>query len=171
MIIRQIRITPVAFLDPPLLNAAGVHQPWALRAIVEIVTDEGLTGLGETYGDLGHLGKVRECAQALIGLDVHALNTMYARVTAIVGEDAQRVPTASQERSIDRVFSAFEVACLDVRGKAAGVPVSDLLGGRVRTRCRTARTSSTSGPATPARNRTGSAPPWTKRASSRRPDS
>ncbi|KXH32490.1 mandelate racemase/muconate lactonizing enzyme domain-containing protein [Colletotrichum nymphaeae SA-01] len=32
----------------------------------------------------------------------------------------------------DKVFSPFEVACLDIQGKLAGVPVSDLLGGRVR---------------------------------------
>ncbi|MFC5825554.1 glucarate dehydratase family protein [Nonomuraea insulae] len=136
MIIRQIHVTPVAFRDPPLLNAAGVHEPWALRTIVEVVTDEGLTGLGETYGDLDHLGKVRECAQALIGLDIHALNTMYARIAAIVGERVTDLHgltgVATKEKSVDRVFSPFEVACLDIRGKAAGVPVSDLLGGKVR---------------------------------------
>ena len=32
----------------------------------------------------------------------------------------------------DKVFSPFEVACLDLQGKAAGLPVSDLLGGAVR---------------------------------------
>ncbi len=32
----------------------------------------------------------------------------------------------------DRVFSPFEVACLDIQGKAAGRPVADLLGGAVR---------------------------------------
>jgi glucarate dehydratase len=32
----------------------------------------------------------------------------------------------------DRVFSPFEVACLDIQGKAAGLPVADLLGGAVR---------------------------------------
>ncbi|RVX38072.1 glucarate dehydratase [Nonomuraea polychroma] len=136
MIIREIRVTPVAFRDPPLLNAAGVHEPWALRTIVEVVTDEGLTGLGETYGDLEHLGKVRECAQALVGLDVHAVNTMYARIGAIVGDVVTDLHgltgAATKEKSVDRVFAAFEVACLDIRGKAAGVPVVDLLGGRVR---------------------------------------
>ncbi|MCF6474000.1 glucarate dehydratase [Nonomuraea sp. MG754425] len=136
MIIRQIRVTPVAFRDPPLLNAAGVHEPWALRTIVEVITDQGLTGLGETYGDLEHLGKVRECAQALIGLDVHALNTMYARISAIIGGTVKDLHgltgAATKEKSVDRVFSPFEVACLDIRGKAAGVPVSDLLGGTVR---------------------------------------
>ncbi|MET8993325.1 glucarate dehydratase family protein [Nonomuraea wenchangensis] len=136
MIIREIHVTPVAFRDPPLLNAAGVHEPWALRTIVEVVTDEGLTGLGETYGDLGHLGKVRECAQALVGLDVHAMNEMYARVAATVGDVVTDLHgltgVATKEKSVDRVFAAFEVACLDIRGKAAGVPVVDLLGGRVR---------------------------------------
>ncbi|NRQ39004.1 glucarate dehydratase [Nonomuraea sp. NN258] len=136
MIIREIRVTPVAFRDPPLLNAAGVHEPWALRTIVEVITDEGLTGLGETYGDLGHLGKVGECARALIGLDVHHTRAMYARISAIVGDVVSDLHgltgVATQEKSIDRVFSPFEVACLDIRGKAAGVPVVDLLGGRVR---------------------------------------
>ncbi|MFI7692232.1 glucarate dehydratase family protein [Nonomuraea sp. NPDC049655] len=136
MIIRQIHVTPVAFRDPPLLNAAGVHEPWALRTIVEIVTDEGISGLGETYGDLGHLTKVRECAQVLLGLDVHATNEMYARIAATVGDVVTDLHgltgVATKEKSVDRVFSPFEVACLDVRGKAAGVPVVDLLGGRVR---------------------------------------
>ncbi|MFI7614102.1 glucarate dehydratase family protein [Nonomuraea terrae] len=130
MIIQQVHVTPVAFRDPPLLNASGVHEPWALRTIVEIVTDDGLTGLGETYGDLHHLNRVRECAKALIGLDVHALHTMYARIDAIVGTGRQS--GATKEKSVDRVFSPFEVACLDIRGKATGVPVFELLGGKVR---------------------------------------
>ncbi|MFB4291027.1 glucarate dehydratase family protein [Nonomuraea sp. ATR24] len=136
MIITQVHVTPVAFRDPPLLNAAGAHEPWALRTVVEIVTDEGLSGLGETYGDLGHLSKVRECARTLVGLDVHATNEMYRRIAATVGDAVTDLHgltgVATKEKSVDRVFAAFEVACLDIRGKAAGVPVVDLLGGRVR---------------------------------------
>ena len=45
--------------DPPLLNVVGVHQPWALRAIVEVHTDSGLLGLGETYADETHLARLR----------------------------------------------------------------------------------------------------------------
>lgn len=48
--IKDIRVTPVAFRDPPLLNTVGVHEPFALRAVVEVVTESGLLGLGETYG-------------------------------------------------------------------------------------------------------------------------
>lgn len=53
--ITGVDITPVAFHDPALLNAVGVHEPYALRAIVEVHTDQGITGLGETYADDGHL--------------------------------------------------------------------------------------------------------------------
>ena len=36
MRISEVALTPIAFPDPPLLNSAGVHQPWALRTIVEL---------------------------------------------------------------------------------------------------------------------------------------
>lgn len=78
MRIREINVTPVAFRDPPLLNAAGVHEPWALRTIVEVVTDEGLTGLGETYGDFDHLVRVRDAARALVGHDVRRVLALAA---------------------------------------------------------------------------------------------
>ncbi|MEZ0072324.1 glucarate dehydratase family protein [Planotetraspora sp. GP83] len=137
MLIREVHVTPVAFRDPPLLNAAGVHEPWALRTIVEVVTDEGLTGLGETYGDLDHLGKVRDAARSLIGLDVYHHNAVYAAVIASVGADVVvdrhgLTGAATHEKTVDRVFSPFEVACLDIKGKAAGRPVVELLGGKVR---------------------------------------
>ncbi|GAA4581937.1 glucarate dehydratase family protein [Planotetraspora phitsanulokensis] len=137
MLIREVTVTPVAFRDPPLLNAAGVHEPWALRTIVEVVTDEGVTGLGETYGDLDHLAKTRTAARSLIGLDPYNRNAVYTAVAASVGADVVTdahglTGAATLEKTVDRVFSPFEVACLDIQGKAAGRPVADLLGGRVR---------------------------------------
>lgn len=137
MRIREITITPVAFRDPPLLNATGVHEPWALRSIVEVVTDEGLTGLGESYGDLSHLDRLRTAAGALVGVDVYALHTVYRRVAAGVGSDVHTdqhglTGAGSNQKTVDAVFSPFEVACLDIQGKAAGRPICDLLGGAVR---------------------------------------
>ena len=49
--ITHVRVTPIAFRDAPLLNAAGIHEPWALRSIVEIETSDGRVGISETYGD------------------------------------------------------------------------------------------------------------------------
>ncbi|MFI6896469.1 glucarate dehydratase family protein [Streptomyces sp. NPDC050256] len=135
--ITGVRITPVAFRDPALLNAVGVHEPYALRAIVEVDTGEGLVGLGETYADEGHLRRLRAAADALTGMDVYALGAMHRKVAEVLaGDDGTggsgltgMITTSS---AVDRVFSPFEVACLDLQGKAAGRPVSDLLGGAVR---------------------------------------
>nr|WP_139279876.1 glucarate dehydratase family protein [Rhodococcus yunnanensis] len=135
--ITGVRITPVAFVDPPLLNTVGVHQPYALRAIIQLDTDAGIVGLGETYADTAHLARLDAAAEAITGLDVFALNAIRAAIdtqlasSTITGGDgvAGMITTAS---TTDRVLSPFEVACLDVQGKALGRPVSDLLGGKVR---------------------------------------
>ncbi len=131
------RITPVAFADPPLLNTVGVHQPYALRAIIQLDTDVGLVGLGETYADVVHLERLEAAADAIVGLDVFALNTIRDTISVRLGGDstgdgsglAGMITSASV---VDRVFSPLEVACLDVQGHATGRPVSDLLGGKVR---------------------------------------
>jgi glucarate dehydratase len=130
------RVTPVAFVDPPLLNTVGVHQPYALRAIIQLDTDAGLVGLGETYADQTHLARLEAAADAIAGLDVFSLNTIRAAIAErLRGDDSDAVGTAGMITSastVDQVFSPIEVACLDVQGHATGRPVSDLLGGTVR---------------------------------------
>jgi glucarate dehydratase len=129
------RITPVAFADPPLLNTVGVHQPYALRAIIQLDTDAGLVGLGETYADTRHLARLEAAAEALVGLDVFALNAIRAAIADRLRGDDAAVGTAGMittASAVDQVFSPFEVACLDVQGHATGRPVADLLGGAVR---------------------------------------
>ncbi|NDL58830.1 glucarate dehydratase family protein [Phytoactinopolyspora mesophila] len=135
--ITGVDITPVAFPDPPLLNVAGVHQPWALRSIIEIRTGDGLVGLGESYGDAGHLDRLRQVAGELPGLDVFDLAQLRRRVARVVGgaaaADRHGLTGGSSERKTElSAFSPFEVAMLDLQGQAIGRPVSDLLGGRVR---------------------------------------
>src|SRR5258705_529806 len=44
MKIVDYRVTPIAFSDPPLRAAMGLHAPYALRTIVEIVADDGAGG-------------------------------------------------------------------------------------------------------------------------------
>ncbi|GFJ96143.1 hypothetical protein [Phytohabitans rumicis] len=79
--IDYVSVTPIAFPDPPLLNSVGIHEPWALRTIVE-VSAGGLVGLGETYGDQAHLDMVRQVAPALAGLDPFDLNGLRARLAS-----------------------------------------------------------------------------------------
>jgi glucarate dehydratase len=129
------RITPVAFADPPLLNTVGVHQPYALRAIIELDTESGVVGLGETYADTLHLARLDAAADAIIGLDVFSLNAIRAAIADRLRGDSRAVGTAGMittASAVDQVFSPFEVACLDVQGHATGRPVCDLLGGKVR---------------------------------------
>jgi glucarate dehydratase len=131
--ITKATVTPIAFADPPLLTAAGVHQPFALRAIIEVETDAGLAGLGETYADEKHLTALGAAAKAIEGTDVYDTNEIYRRVQALA-PPATTIASglAGDSDAVDRVFSPFEVACLDIQGKATGRPVSDLLGGKVR---------------------------------------
>jgi glucarate dehydratase len=131
--ITGVTITPVAFADPPLLNSVGVHEPFALRAIVEVATDAGLAGLGETYADEKHLAALHAAAAAITGADVYHTEEIYRRVQAIAAPETTIASgLIGHSAATDRVFSPFEVACLDIQGKAAGRPVADLLGGAVR---------------------------------------
>ena len=137
--IARVHVTPVAFSDPPLLNVVGVHQPWALRAIVEVHTDEGSLGLGETYADEAHLARLEAVAAALPGHDPYDLHGLRALVDETLGREVGGAGASfggmlDVRSAVDTVYSPFEVACLDVQGRETDRPVSDLLGGAVRDR-------------------------------------
>jgi glucarate dehydratase len=130
-------VTPIAFPDPPLLNVAGVHQPWALRSIIEVRTGDGFVGLGESYGDAAHLELLRRVACELPGLDAFDIARLRRQVARVLGgadaADQHGLTGGSSERKTElSAFSPFEVALLDVQGQAIGRPVCDLLGGKVR---------------------------------------
>lgn len=114
MTVAGYRVIPVAFPDPPLRNSTGVHEPYALRTLVRLETAEGLVGWGETYGGA-------EMAAAL-----------QAAAPAVLGRRALEMTPLRSEIPDPRVYSALEVAFLDLAGQQLGVRVSDLLGGAVR---------------------------------------
>ncbi|MFC4909403.1 glucarate dehydratase family protein [Actinomadura gamaensis] len=135
--IADVTVTPVAVKDAPLLTSIGVHQPYALRSIVEVRTGDGITGLGEAYGDDTTLHRLRTAAAALPGLDVFDLNGLAARVAAALAGVGAATPTelageASVAKAVASVVAPLEVACYDAQGRLLGRPVADLLGGRVR---------------------------------------
>ena len=130
----DVRITPIAFRDPPLLNVAGVHEPWALRSIIEVQTADGRVGLGESYGDQQTLANLNEVAPQLVGLDAFNTNQLMRVVYAAVGGDADTgavFPPAGDKARATAV-GAFEVAFLDLQAQILGRPLYQLLGGAVR---------------------------------------
>ena len=130
-------ITPIAVVDPPLLNSVGVHQPYALRAVVQVHTDAGITGLAEAYGDDPTLDRLRRVIPALTGLDIFDIHGLTRRVSvALAGVEAdtptELIGVASVAKAVAATVAAFEVALFDIQGKATGRRVCDLLGGPVR---------------------------------------
>jgi len=133
-LITQIVITPIAIVDPPLLNAAGLHAPYALRTIVEIVTYDGVSGISEIPGTREIDLALAQARELLIGKDVFQLNDIRRTLVAHFGQDtaAERGVAPWDQRKMVHIFSAVEVACLDIMGKILNRPVVDLLGGRMR---------------------------------------
>jgi len=139
--IEAMTVTPVAMGDPPLRNAAGLHAPYALRVIVELVAENGHYGLGEMPGSaemVAELNSVRDC---VIGQDCFHLNKIAAAIEQRLDMPGMRRGYSQVDenygraaRKFARVYSPIEVACYDLMGKTVGRPVCDLLGGRVRDR-------------------------------------
>lgn len=115
MKITGVETTVVAVPDPPLRNVNGVHEPYAVRVILQLHTDEGVSGLGEMPGGTRFKAELDTAAAKIIGLNPY--HTEWLRAL---------FPDSP------RLWSAFEVPCLDIVGHATGRSVSDLLGGAVR---------------------------------------
>ena len=127
MKIVDIRPTTVTVpLEAPLRHANGCHWGRFVRTIVEVETDDGIIGLGEMGGG----GESAEAA-------------FRAMKNYLVGHDPARIeemrflianPTASLYNNRTQLLAALEFACLDIIGQKWGVPVSEILGGRLRER-------------------------------------
>ncbi|MFC6281450.1 glucarate dehydratase family protein [Polaromonas aquatica] len=138
--IKHVRVTPIAFRDGPLLNASGIHEPWALRSIVEVESSDGRVGISETYGDEPMVRVLEQARMLLIDLSPFDLNVMEERVRAAIkpgraGDGSvqfELAPGSHTAKNADKVISAMEVAMLDLQGQILGLPICDLLGGAVR---------------------------------------
>jgi len=127
MKITDIRATPVTVpLDAPLRHANGCHWGRFVRTIIEVETDEGLIGLGEMGGGgESAVAAFQGLKSYLVGHDPAQLERMRFLIAN---------PTASLYNNRTQILAALEFACLDLLGQKWGVPVHDILGGRVRDR-------------------------------------
>ncbi|MDR1282964.1 MAG: glucarate dehydratase [Opitutaceae bacterium] len=121
MKIIDLKVRTVAIpLTCQLRHNTGVHPGYFLRTILELVTDEGIVGLGEVGGG-DQRGALLKLKPRVVGLDPFHLETIKLKVLRSI-----------YYLSNARLYAAIEMACLDIIGKAVNRPLCDLLGGPVR---------------------------------------
>jgi galactonate dehydratase len=127
-----MKITRVEIFDIDCPKRPGWNP-----VFVRIYTDEGITGVGEAglAYDLGHSAAahmVKEIAQAmLIGFDPMNTEALWSRMLRESFWGLGGGPI------IYAAMSAIDTALWDIKGKALGVPVYQLLGGKTNAKLRT----------------------------------
>lgn len=127
MKIRSIEAIPVRVPRAHVSRSAFGTRTATNAGIVRLETDEGITGWGEISlvwwrEGAGLCPAVRDLlAPALVGEDVADVSRLSRRMEALL-----------PGRTDAPARAGIEMAMLDVVGKAAGVPVHTLLGGRFR---------------------------------------
>ena len=101
---------------------------------VKLTTDNGITGIGEvyaaTFGPKAMVAMIEDFfARYVEGMDPFAMEAMWRKA---YGSGFTLRPDAS----LSGVLSGLEIALWDIKGKALGVPVYQLLGGKVHDRLR-----------------------------------
>ncbi|HZS50816.1 MAG TPA: enolase C-terminal domain-like protein [Bryobacterales bacterium] len=123
-IVDIIPTTVTVPLEAPIRHSNGAHWGRFVRTIVEVKTDDGLSG----WGEMGGGGESAEAAfrslkNYLVGHNPFHLEALRWKISN---------PTASLYNNRTQLHAAIEFACLDLIGKKLGVSVSELLGGRLR---------------------------------------
>lgn len=114
------------------ITAIDCHPVWIghrNQLLVKITTDQGLHGWGESGfsgRELAVMGAISHYREWLIGRDPMQAGALWQELYRGQYFEGGRVLTAA--------ISAIDIALHDIRGKALGVPVHQLLGGRHRTR-------------------------------------
>jgi galactonate dehydratase len=94
---------------------------------VKVSTDDGLTGVGEAtieYRETTVAEAIRELGRLFIGRDPHQIEALW--------HEAYRSTYFRGGPIYMSALSAVEMALWDIKGKALGVPIYQLLGGKVR---------------------------------------
>jgi len=124
MKIIEIKMTPVTVpMEAPLRWSLGVETGTS-RTIVEVMTDEGIVGLGETYGGEATIRALESVKHMIVGNDPFQFEKMLKKLQVFCISYETLVPP--------HVIAAIDMACLDIMGKALKRPVCDLIGGRYR---------------------------------------
>lgn len=142
MKITDMIVTPISMADAPLRNSVGVHEPYIARILVELVSEDGHSGFGESGYSSQVLADLESLREVVVGRDMFDVTAMRQAIDERLhgrqfdSQDAilQNFDLTPRRRStaVERTFSPIEVASLDLAGHVLGVPVVNLLGGKVR---------------------------------------
>lgn len=113
----KLKITKIRYYSAPGYTKPLFNQA---RGIVEIETDGGITGIGEG----GSPDMISQCAQMMIGADPFRIEHIW--------QNLYRGMFYPPGREKLHALGALEMALWDIKGKALGVPVYELLGGATR---------------------------------------
>src|ERR1017187_5776851 len=129
----KTRITRVRIYKPSDLNQLFNQS----NMLVTVETEAGITGIGEG----GSKDTLEQCAGSLIGKDPF-------RIEAIWQEEymAWFYPPGLEKQ---HAMGALDLALWDIKGKALGLPVYQMLGGAVRNYCETYNTGNVRPPNAP----------------------
>ncbi len=127
----RIRALRTHVLEAPLKEPFAYSQAWYDRRgamLVEITTEDGVTGWGEAYGPARLTAPVAAFyGELLVGRD--------AMATEAIWQDLyNRLRDHGQKGLAIEALSAVDIALWDIRGRVLGEPVHRLLGGPIRDR-------------------------------------
>src|ERR1041385_1719030 len=98
---------------------------------VRVYTDQGIVGQGETTdAAAGNVPLIRSFARMLVGQDPLNIDAAFERIRT------SGIFAGAQGGQYVTALTGIEIALWDIAGKALGVPVYQLMGGRVRDRVR-----------------------------------
>lgn len=127
----RIRALRTHVLEAPLKEPFAYSQAWYDRRgamLVEITTEDGVTGWGEAYGPARLTAPVAAFyGELLLGRDAMATE-------AIWQELYNRLRDHGRKGLAIEALSAVDIALWDIRGRVLGEPVHRLLGGPIRDR-------------------------------------
>jgi galactonate dehydratase len=115
-------------LQPWLVKASDTY--WGEFLFLEVSTDAGITGWGEITtttpsANRALAGLIRQVGDLVTGDDASRIEETWHKVF-------RAFTYVGSRGAVTEVLSALDIALWDIRGRALGVPVYELLGGPVR---------------------------------------
>jgi L-alanine-DL-glutamate epimerase-like enolase superfamily enzyme len=126
MRIKDVRLLPLFGVTPDGGWSQGFDEAANLHTLIEVITDEGVTGLGSIYTSMklveGALGVLRPMLIGELAIEPQRVSEKLHQSTFWQGHGG----------AITHAISGIDIALWDIFGKVTRQPIGRLLGGRYR---------------------------------------